>query len=69
VGTLDTLQEYDIGMLTTVLIGNSATVRHGNLLVTPRGYRRKYDLGTAQVRRGVEKAPVGGEWSLEKGRP
>ncbi|MBI2016923.1 MAG: hypothetical protein HYS77_15510, partial [Candidatus Rokubacteria bacterium] len=36
VGTLDTLQEYDIGMLTTVLIGNSATVRHGNLLVTPQ---------------------------------
>lgn len=68
VGTLDTLQEYDIGMLTTVLIGNSATVRHGNLLVTPRGYKRKYDLGTAQVRAGVEKAPVGGEWSLGKGR-
>ena len=42
--TLDRMAECDIGMLTTVLIGNSNTfVRHG-LMVTPRGYANKYDL-------------------------
>jgi precorrin-3B C17-methyltransferase len=36
--------EAEIGMLTTVLIGNSSTVvRHG-LMVTPRGYAGKYAL-------------------------
>jgi precorrin-3B C17-methyltransferase len=42
--TLDRMSECDIGMLTTVLIGNSNTiVRHG-LMVTPRGYANKYDM-------------------------
>lgn len=42
--TLDQMAEADIGMLSTVLIGNSNTVvRHG-LMVTPRGYANKYDL-------------------------
>jgi len=42
--TLDRMAEADIGMLSTVLIGNSHTfVRHG-LMVTPRGYANKYDL-------------------------
>jgi hypothetical protein len=36
------MNECDIGMLSTVLIGNSNTfVRHG-LMVTPRGYANKY---------------------------
>ncbi len=40
--TLDRMAEADIGMLCTVLIGNSSTfVRHG-LMVTPRGYANKY---------------------------
>ena len=42
--TLATMAEADIGMLSTVLIGNSNTVvRHG-LMVTPRGYANKYDV-------------------------
>lgn len=42
--TLEHMSECDIGMLTTVLIGNSHTfVRHG-LMVTPRGYANKYEL-------------------------
>ena len=47
--TLAALNGCEIGMLSTVLIGNSQTqVRHG-LLITPRGYANKYDLagGTA----------------------
>jgi precorrin-3B C17-methyltransferase len=51
--TLDHMSECDIGMLTTVLIGNSNTfVRHG-LMVTPRGYANKYDLnGDGNAREG-----------------
>jgi precorrin-3B C17-methyltransferase len=40
--TLNQMAEADIGMLSTVLIGNSNTyIRHG-LMVTPRGYAHKY---------------------------
>lgn len=51
--TLATLCEADIGMLSTVLIGNSHTyVQHG-LMVTPRGYANKYDLdGDGAAREG-----------------
>ena len=51
------MSEADIGMLTTVLIGNSNTfVKHG-LMITPRGYANKYDVevGNAGARDG-EKA-------------
>lgn len=51
--TLDHMSDCDIGMLTTVLIGNSHTfVRHG-LMVTPRGYANKYALhGDGSTREG-----------------
>ena len=51
--TLDSMSECDIGMLTTVLIGNSNTfIRHG-LMVTPRGYANKYELhGDGSTREG-----------------
>lgn len=51
--TLEHMSECDIGMLTTVLIGNSNTfVRHG-LMVTPRGYANKYELhGDGSTREG-----------------
>lgn len=54
--TLEKMGECDIGMLTTVLIGNSNTfVRHG-LMVTPRGYANKYEVdgGEAGVREGEQ---------------
>lgn len=40
--TLDRMAECDIGMLTTVLIGNSNTFVRNGLMVTPRGYSNKY---------------------------
>jgi len=51
--TLDRMSDCDIGMLTTVLIGNSNTfIRHG-LMVTPRGYANKYELhGDGSTRDG-----------------
>ena len=54
--TLDQMAEADIGMLSTVLIGNSNTfVRHG-LMVTPRGYANKYDMDDGGSTREGEKA-------------
>ena len=54
--TLDKMSECDIGMLSTVLIGNSHTfVRHG-LMVTPRGYDNKYELqGDGSTRDGEKR--------------
>ncbi|WP_334156575.1 precorrin-3B C(17)-methyltransferase [Oryzomicrobium sp.] len=40
--TLEKMAEADIGMLSTVLIGNSNTFFRGGLMVTPRGYANKY---------------------------
>lgn len=40
--TLDKMTEADIGMLSTVLIGNSNTFFRDGLMVTPRGYANKY---------------------------
>lgn len=42
--TLQRMAECDIGMLSTVLIGNSHTFVREGLMVTPRGYENKYDL-------------------------
>ncbi|MGI4777761.1 MAG: precorrin-3B C(17)-methyltransferase [Janthinobacterium lividum] len=54
--TLAHMSDCDIGMLTTVLIGNSHTfVRHG-LMVTPRGYANKYDLDDGGATRDGERA-------------
>ena len=42
--TLAHMSDADIGMLSTVLIGNSNTVVQNGLMVTPRGYANKYDV-------------------------
>lgn len=42
---LDHMLEFEIGMLTTVIVGNSRTTTFGGAMVTPRGYGDKYDLG------------------------
>ena len=54
--TLAEMTDCDIGMLSTVLIGNSNTfVRHG-LMVTPRGYANKYEVEGSKSTRDGEKA-------------
>jgi precorrin-3B C17-methyltransferase len=42
--TLDKMSDCDIGMLSTVLIGNSHTFVRDGLMVTPRGYANKYAI-------------------------
>jgi precorrin-3B C17-methyltransferase len=44
---LDTFLDYEIGMLTTVLIGSSHTFVYEGHMVTPRGYGNKYTLDGA----------------------
>jgi len=40
--TLDQMLEYEIGMLTTVLVGSSQSFVFEGYMVTPRGYTNKY---------------------------
>lgn len=49
--TLDKMADTEIGMLSTVLIGNSNTYVRNGLMVTPRGYMQKYD-GTGTTKEG-----------------
>jgi precorrin-3 C-17 methylase len=51
------MAEADIGMLSTVLIGNSHTFTRHGLMVTPRGYANKYGVsGEGRVTHEGEKA-------------
>jgi precorrin-3B C17-methyltransferase len=54
--TLDAMADADIGMLSTVLIGNSNTFVRNGLMVTPRGYANKYDMEEGGATRDGERA-------------
>lgn len=66
VTTLEDMLNHDIGMLTTVIIGNSSTMEYDGLIVTPRGYQRKYTLDAeVQPLRPHERLRTEAEpWSL-----
>ncbi len=49
---LDELLDGEIGMLSTVLIGNSSSYYQAGLMITPRGYANKYDDLTGDTRQG-----------------
>ena len=50
--TLADMSDADITMLSTVIIGNRSTRVHDGLMLTPRGYERKYELADGRVRPG-----------------
>ncbi|MCP4933281.1 MAG: precorrin-3B C(17)-methyltransferase [bacterium] len=52
---LDEMSGYEIGMLTTVLIGNSSTFTQDGLMITRRGYANKYDGITGDALEGEKK--------------
>jgi len=52
--TLAHMSESDIGMLSTVLIGNSNTFVRNRLMVTPRGYANKYDVSSGATKNGEQ---------------
>lgn len=66
---LEHMLEHDIGMLTTVVIGNSTTFLYDNKLITPRGYQRKYTLNSSEQRlKPHERLRHENEpWALHKG--
>ncbi len=51
---LDEMADCDIGMLTTVLIGNSSTFIDQGLMITPRGYANKYNEITGSAKDGEQ---------------
>ncbi|HHD56311.1 MAG TPA: precorrin-3B C(17)-methyltransferase, partial [Desulfobulbaceae bacterium] len=42
--TLAEMLECDIGMQSTVIVGNSQTYIWNDKMITPRGYSKKYEL-------------------------
>jgi precorrin-3B C17-methyltransferase len=46
VTTLEKLLDHNdmLGMITTVIIGNSSTFNYNGLMINPRGYKSKYEL-------------------------
>jgi precorrin-3B C17-methyltransferase len=46
--TLADMLHHEIGMLTTILIGNSTTFTYEGLMITPRGYQHRYELPTLE---------------------
>jgi cobalt-precorrin 5A hydrolase/precorrin-3B C17-methyltransferase len=46
---LEHMLDYKIGMNTTIIIGNSTTFTFDDWMVTPRGYKEKYNLGQEQA--------------------
>lgn len=42
--TLQDMLNHEIGMLTTIIIGNSSTFIYEGKIITPRGYEKKYHL-------------------------
>ena len=52
--TLAQMADCEIGMLCTVLIGNSSTFVREGLMVTPRGYANKYDTLTGEAKNGEQ---------------
>lgn len=52
--TLDKMADCEIGMLCTVLIGNSSTAMREGLMITPRGYANKYNDLTGETKSGEQ---------------
>ncbi len=50
--TLERMADCDIGMLSTVLVGNRSSFSRDGLMITPRGYAGKYQGLTGAVKEG-----------------
>lgn len=68
VTTLANMLDHDIGMLTTVIIGNTSTFNYEGLMITPRGYQRKYtlDSDTQQLKPHQRLQREAEPWALEQ---
>ncbi|MCM3787781.1 precorrin-3B C(17)-methyltransferase [Domibacillus indicus] len=68
--TLAEMLDHEIGMLTTVVIGNSTTFFYDGLMITPRGYTRKYTLTEEKqpLRPHERLRPENEPWALHGGQ-
>ena len=66
--TLGDMLQHDIGMLTTVIVGNTMSFYHDDLLITPRGYQRKYTLNAERqaLLPGQRLRPENEPWALRQ---
>ncbi|MDE5412168.1 precorrin-3B C(17)-methyltransferase [Alkalihalobacterium chitinilyticum] len=66
---LEHMLDHEIGMLTTVIIGNNSTFIYDGKMITPRGYQRKYTLNeTEQQLKPHERLKKEAEpWALHGG--
>lgn len=66
--TLEQMLEHEIGMLTTVVIGNSTTFLYDGKMITPRGYQRKYTLaaGEQKLKPHQRLQPEAEPWALQQ---
>ncbi len=69
VTNLQEMLKFEIGMLTTVIVGNSATFLYDDLMITPRGYQRKYKFNQQdqplKLHQRLQKEAE--PWALEQG--
>jgi len=68
--TLEDMLNHDIGMLTTVVVGNSTSFFYDNKIITPRGYQRKYTLQSEKqpLKPHERLKPVNEPWALHGGK-
>ncbi len=71
VTTLGRMLEHEIGMLTTIIIGNSSTFIHDGKIITPRGYEKKYDLTEEEqpLKKHERLKEENEPWALHGGQP
>ncbi|KAB7709123.1 precorrin-3B C(17)-methyltransferase [Bacillus aerolatus] len=67
---LQEMLDHEIGMLTTVIIGNSTTFMYDNKMITPRGYQRKYTLSSEKqpLKPHERLKPKNEPWALHEGK-
>ncbi|MFK2824105.1 precorrin-3B C(17)-methyltransferase [Bacillus sp. B190/17] len=67
---LQEMLDHEIGMLTTVIIGNSTTFLYDNKMITPRGYQRKYTLTSEKqpLKPHERLKPKNEPWALHGGK-
>src|SRR5438270_9569630 len=68
VTTLDRMLEHEdmLGMITTVIVGNSSTFNYDGMMINPRGYSSKYELTRSDASDSGQKASQSINPSLAK---
>ncbi|AZG73313.1 precorrin-3B C(17)-methyltransferase [Shewanella livingstonensis] len=66
ISKLSEFTDCEFGMTAAVIVGNSQSYEFENLIITPRGYSKKYDLETGSIKAGQKRGRSLNEVQLEK---